>query len=92
MALRFSWDPRKAAVNVRKHEVSFDEAATAFADAHSITIPDPGHSDGESRFILVGMSDAGRLLVVAHAERRDLICLISARPSTRRERHSYEEN
>jgi uncharacterized DUF497 family protein len=73
MSLRFTWDPAKAAANVRKHRVSFMEAATAFADSLSITIPDPDHSLGEERFVLMGLSDRGRLLVVAHVERGDLI-------------------
>jgi uncharacterized DUF497 family protein len=70
MALGFSWDARKAARNERKHGVSFEEAATAFGDILSITIPDPDHSADENRFLLLGLSDENRLLVVARAWRR----------------------
>jgi len=69
MGLRFSWDPRKASANFRKHGVAFDEASTAFADPLSITVPDPDHSDDETRFLLVGRSLRHRILVVIHAER-----------------------
>lgn len=91
MALRFSWDPRKAAGNERKHEVTFEEAVTAFGDALSITIPDPDHSVAERRYLLLGVSTLNRLLVVAHAERGDDMRIISARLATRRERFRYEE-
>jgi len=92
MALRFSWDPRKAASNLKDHEVSFEEAVTAFGDPLSITIPDPEHSESEERFVLVGLSANSRLLVVIHAERGDdEIRVISARLATRRERTQYEE-
>ena len=92
MPLRFAWDPRKAASNARKHRVSFQEAATAFADPLSLTVPDPDHSDAEARFLLLGLSDRQRLLVVTHVERDDdLVRLISARLATRRERRQYEE-
>lgn len=92
MPLRFSWDPRKAAGNARKHGVSFQEAATAFADPLSLTVPDPDHSRAEARFLLVGLSDRHRLLVVTHVERDDdLVRLLSARLATRRERRRYEE-
>jgi hypothetical protein len=92
MALRFSWDPRKAASNLKDHEVSFEEAVTAFGDPLSITIPDPQHSESEERFVLVGLSANSRLLVVIHAERGDdEIRIISARLATRRERTQYEE-
>jgi uncharacterized protein len=91
MSLQFTWDPKKAAANLRKHRVGFLEAATAFADPLSITIPDPDHSIGEARFILIGQSDRRRLVVVAHVERGELIRIISARLATRRERKTYEE-
>ena len=93
MALRFTWDPRKAAANLRKHRVGFPEAATAFGDPLSITVPDPDHSGVEERFLLLGRSERGRLLVVSHIERpADEIRLISARPATRPERRQYEED
>ncbi len=91
MALSFEWDPRKAAANLRKHGIGFPEAATAFGDPRSLTIPDPDHSAGEERFLLLGRSQAGRLVVVAHTERGANIRLISARAADRRERRTYEE-
>lgn len=76
-----------------KHGVSFDEASTAFADPLSITVPDPDHSARESRFLLVGRSTQHRILVVVHAERGESdIRLISARPASRLERRTYEED
>ena len=92
MALRFGWDPRKAAANRRKHRVTFEEAATAFGDRLSVTIADPDHSTSEDRFVLVGLSESDRLLVVSHVERGDEIRLISARLASRRERRIYEES
>lgn len=91
MLLEFEWDPRKASANARKHGIGFEEAATAFGDPRSITIPDPGHSMDEERYILLKRSDRGRLLVAAHLDRGSRIRLISARTATRRERQSYEE-
>ena len=90
--MTFEWDMRKAALNVRKHGVSFDEASTAFGDLRSITIPDPDHSTGEERFILLGHSFRGRLVVVVHTERADRIRMISARNANRAERRKYEES
>ena len=89
--LEFVWDREKAAANLRKHGVDFEEAASAFDDPLSITIPDPDHSPAEERFLLVGESRAGQLLVVAHTEHGNEIRLINARPATRRERQAYEE-
>ena len=91
MALEFEWDPRKAELNLKEHGVSFDEATTVFRDTLSITIADPDHSDSEDRFIDMGMSHRGQLLVVSYTERKDRIRIISARPPTRAERKSYEE-
>ena len=91
MPLRFTWDPRKAAGNRRKHGVSFEEASTAFGDPLSLTVPDPAHSLEEERYLLLGQTEAGRLVVVAHRDRGDEIRLISARPASRRERTDYEE-
>lgn len=88
--MEFEWDLDKASENERKHGVSFEEAATAFGDPLSLTIRDPDHSDDEFRFILVGESYAGHLVVVVHAERGAKIRLISARLATRRERRFYE--
>lgn len=89
--LWFEWDPEKAASNEAKHGVSFEEAATAFGDPLSLTVPDPEHSLGEARFVLLGLSYLRRLVVVVHAETGSSIRLISARIATRRERRSYEE-
>ena len=91
MALAFEWDPRKAASNLAKHDVSFEEAATAFGDPLSISIHDASHLNLEPRFVLLGLSRPGRLLVVVHTERGHTIRLLSARQATRKERHSYEE-
>jgi len=87
----FEWDPGKAAQNRRKHRVSFHEAATVFGDPLTLTYQDPDHSVHEQRFITVGMSSAGQLLIVAHADSGDRIRIISARKTTRRERSHYEE-
>ena len=88
----FEWDSRKAARNRRKHGVPFEDAVTAFADPLAVTVTDPDHSSAaERRYILVGRSARGRLLVVSHAERGTAIRIISARPATRRERAQYEE-
>jgi uncharacterized DUF497 family protein len=91
--LRFEWDPVKAASNRRKHGVTFDEAATAFADEQGVLIADPDHSADEDRFILLGMSGARRLLVVVHVvrERDTVIRIVSARKATRSERQTYDE-
>lgn len=91
MPLQFTWDPRKAAANLRKHGVSFPEAASAFADPLSITISDPDHSLDEEHFLLIGQSLRRHLVVVAHVERGDTIRIISARIASRRERQTYEE-
>jgi uncharacterized DUF497 family protein len=91
MAYEFEWDPEKAAENLRKHGVSFDEAVTAFGDPLSILMPDPDHSVGEERYLVMGISTQNRLLVVAFVERPPRTRIISARLATRRERHDYEE-
>ena len=89
--MRFEWDPAKAADNVARHGVSFQEAATVFRDPLSATGPDPDHSFDEERFVTFGISTSGRLLVIAHTERGDTIRIISARPATVGERKIYEE-
>lgn len=91
LGLRFEWDIRKSSANVRKHRVPFEEAATCFGDPLSITIPDPLHSGDETRFVLIGRSHRGRILVVVHAERGDNIRIISARKAARGELRDYEE-
>lgn len=89
MSLDFEWDARKGATNLTKHGVSFEEASTAFGDPRSLTVSDPDHSVDEDRFVLLGMSHRGRLLVVVHTERQDNIRIISARKATRKERLHY---
>lgn len=89
--LDFTWDPDKAASNAEKHGITFPEASTAFGDPLSITVPDPDHSEGEARFLLMGLTSGGRLVVVAHLEGQDAIRIISARLATRAERRDYEE-
>ena len=89
--LTFEWDTNKAATNLTKHDVGFPEASTVFGDALSLTIPDPAHSQAEERFIILGRSHRGRLLVVVHTERGDNIRIISARLASRRERKDYEK-
>ena len=91
MPYQFEWDADKAAANLRKHGVSFDEAVTAFGDSLSVLLPDPDHSAGEERYLVMGVSTQGRLLVVAFVERPPRTRIISARLATRRERHDYEE-
>jgi uncharacterized DUF497 family protein len=85
----FEWDPRKAAANLAKHGVSFDEGSTVFGDPLAGTIGDPVHSADEARFITIGRSDQDRVIVVVHTDREDKIRIISARPATRRERRTY---
>jgi uncharacterized protein len=90
--LLFEWDPKKAGKNLKLHDVSFDEAGTAFSDKLSLTIYDPLHSEEEDRMILIGNSLKNRLLVIVHTERKDKIRIISARKATKNERKQYEEN
>jgi uncharacterized DUF497 family protein len=87
--VQYEWDPRKALQNLRKHRVSFDEAMTVFSDWQSVTISDPDHSEAEDRFIVVGRSTRGRMLVVSHVERGDNVRIISARRADARERKEY---
>lgn len=88
--LDLEWDVAKAESNLRKHGVSFTEAATALGDPLSVTTPDPDHSEGEERFVLIGHTASGRLVVVVHTERGDTIRLISARPATLHEQREYQ--
>jgi hypothetical protein len=88
----FKWDPEKAAANLKKHRIDFHEAATVFDDTLSTTFPDTGHSSlVEPRFLTIGMSSRGRILVVAHTEHHDTVRIINARRATRHEREFYEE-
>ena len=91
MALRFEWNPAKAAGNLAKHGVSFEEAATVFGDPLGRIVDDPRHSADEPRHVLLGHSKRHRLLAVMFTERAEVIRLISARKATRRERREHEE-
>ncbi|MGD9562803.1 MAG: BrnT family toxin [Pyrinomonadaceae bacterium] len=88
--LEFEWDEDKAASNVKKHKITFEEAKTVFADPFSVTIDDPEHSAEERRFIDIGTSAAGAVLVVSYTERKK-IRLISCRKASKTERKIYEE-
>lgn len=88
--MQFTWHDGKERTNQRKHGVSFGEATTVFFDPLAETIPDPDHSVREHRFLTMGRSSGGRLLVVSHAEEHNMIRIISAREATRYERKSYE--
>lgn len=90
--MTLEWDPQKARSNLRKHRVSFEEAATALSDPLAATGSDPDHSGAESRYITFDMSERGRLLVVAHTEQGDTIRITSARQASRREHRVYEED
>ena len=89
--LDFEWDARKAAANLKKHKITFEEAKTVFADPFTITIDDPKHSIDERRFVDTGASADGKILVVSYTERERKIRLISCRKATRTERKIYEE-
>ena len=92
--LRFDWDEKKNSINTKKHNgVSFEEARTVFQDSNARLISDPDHSDDEDRFVLLGMSERFRVLVICHCYRQDnsVIRIISARKATKKERRTYEE-
>lgn len=89
--LKFEWDTAKANANLRKHGVTFEEAASIFADPLALTFPDPDHSVGEKRWISFGVSNRDRLLAAAHAERGRSIRIVSARKATRHDREIYEQ-
>jgi uncharacterized protein len=89
--MRFAWD-EEAASNLSKHGISFEEAATVFGDPLSDTFPDPDHSLEEHRFVIIGSSESGKILVVAHTDDGELVRIISAREVTNGERKSYEES
>jgi uncharacterized protein len=92
VAYRFEWDPKKAASNLKDHRVSFNEATSAFGDMLAMNMPDPDHSEGEERFLVLGMSSASRLMVVCYAERPPRTRIISARLATGHERRKYEND
>jgi len=90
--MEHEWDPNKAASNVKKHGITFKGAATVFGDWLSVTYPNPDHSEGESRYVTIGLSAQNNVLVVSHTERRERTRIISARKATRPEKKFYEEN
>lgn len=87
----FEWDPAKAADNLKKHGVSFTEATTVFGDPFAVTLDDPDHSSDETRFLTVGLTFSGLLLILVHVDRGNKIRIISARKTTKQERKFYEE-
>ncbi len=87
----YEWDSGKAAGNLQKHRVSFTEAATVFLDPLALTYLDPDHSEGEQRYITIGESTGGRVILVAHLDQGDRVRIISARRATRKERYEYRE-
>jgi uncharacterized DUF497 family protein len=89
--IRLIWDLAKAAANMKKHGVPFDEAATVFDDPMLITVIDDEHSADEERYVTIGFSRSGRLLMLAHADRENLVRIISARKATKREEQFYAE-
>ncbi|HMF57876.1 MAG TPA: BrnT family toxin [Pyrinomonadaceae bacterium] len=89
--MEFEWDPKKAKSNLRKHKISFDEAATVFNDLLSLTFADEAHSKAERRYVTLGMSHRARILVAAHTMRGEKVRIISARKAKSRERKWYEE-
>jgi len=88
--LEFEWHPVKAASNVKKHKVSFEEASTVFRDTRRIEVPDQWHSDDEERYLGIGRSNEGRVLSIYYTFRANRIRLISARLAERWERNEYE--
>ena len=89
--MQFKWDENKAANNLSKHGVSFEDAVTVFGDPLSDTVPDPDHSLEEHRFIIIGSTESGKILVVAHTDDGQTVRIISAREATHGERQFYEE-
>ncbi len=87
----YEWDPKKAKANLRKHGVTFEEAATVFLDSLAITFPDPDHSDDEAREITIGLTTKHQEVFVSHCPRGDRTRIIGARRATRKERKQYEE-
>ena len=90
--LRFESDPKKAALNLRKHNVAFEDAQSVFSDENALLIDDPDHSEEEDRFVLLGLSQSLRLLVVVHCYRSEgkVIRIISARKADAQEQSSYQ--
>ena len=91
VGLRFEWDPGKAARNIKRHGISFDEAATIFDDPMFTTVIDQEHSSDEERYITIGLSSGGRLLIIAHTDREGQVRIISVRKATKKEERFYAE-
>ncbi len=89
--LYFEWDSEKESRNIKKHGITFKEAATVFSDNLADTFYDPDHSEKEDRYILIGLFESGNILVVAFTARNDIIRIISARKATKKERRYYED-
>ena len=89
--IKFEWDEAKAAANLKKHQVPFEEAQSIFFDEFGVQFFDDGHSSGEDRFLMLGMSTGAKLLIVCHCERDEgaTVCIISARKATKRESAFY---
>ncbi|MCY3740228.1 MAG: BrnT family toxin [Candidatus Poribacteria bacterium] len=90
--MEFEWNSNKATSNLAKHDVSFQEASTVFGDPLAFTFPDPDHSHDETRYITIGESIQGRLLIISHTDIEQQIRIISARKLTRQERKIYEND
>ena len=90
--MKFEWDEAKARANLAKHDVAFDEAKTIFDDPLYVDFYDPDHSLDERRYIIIGVSSEGGVLIVSYTERNDTVRIINARPVTRTERETYEED
>jgi len=90
--MEFEWDENKARANLRKHKVDFGEAKSVFNDPFLMTFPDPEHSNDEERYLSIGLSAKGRILVVVHTERDETVRLISCRKATPREQKFYEQS
>jgi uncharacterized protein len=89
--MNFEWDSRKAAINEAKHKVSFSEAIAVFRDSLSMTYPDMDHSEEEDRFLVIGATETGKVLVISHVFLEDTVRIISARKATASERAFYEQ-
>jgi len=94
MEIKFEWDPNKAEINHRKHGVTFEEAKTVFYDPNALLIADPEHSSEEDRFVILGISNTSKILVVCHCYRENdnVIRIISARKATTNESRQYGGN
>ncbi|MCX7097633.1 MAG: BrnT family toxin [Methylococcales bacterium] len=88
--MEFEWNLQKAEINFKKHAITFEEAITVFGDYLSLTYPDVQHSIQETRYIIIGVSDKNRILIISHTQRGETIRIISARQATKQERDFYE--